>query len=250
MPDHDTVMYTLAGLANRELGLGPRGRDVRDRRDARAARRGDAGSASAIATSRRTSSGRRGCGPALGLTDVCLGLQRSLGVAATILPMSDAPVRTEVRTDDGLARVPGLLRRTAPGARGPRGALPRGSSSAAATPEVEAAIAAADAIVIAPSNPIVSIGPILAVRGIRDALAAARGARRAGRRRVRDHRRQGAQGAGRPDARVARPRVERARCRPDPCRRRDGLRARHGRRGARRRASKRSGCGPTSPTRS
>jgi LPPG:FO 2-phospho-L-lactate transferase len=100
-------------------------------------------------------------------------LQASLGVRATILPMADEPVRTEVRTDAGwLAFQDYFVRlRQAPEVREVRFV---GIEMAHPTVEVVAAVAAADVVVIAPSNPIVSVGPILAVPGIPELLSAAR----------------------------------------------------------------------------
>ena len=96
-----------------------------------------------------------------------------LGIAPRILPMADEPVRTEVRTDDGWLEFQEYFvhRHQQPTVHEVRF---RGIESRRATPEVMAVLAAAEAIVIAPSNPIVSIGPILALPGIRDVLAAAR----------------------------------------------------------------------------
>ncbi len=107
------------------------------------------------------------------LTTVSLVLQRSLGVAATILPMADEPVRTEVHTDDGWLEFQEWFvhRHQEPAVDEIR---LRGIEAATVTPEVRAALAHADLIVICPSNPIVSIGPILAVPGLRDEIAAAR----------------------------------------------------------------------------
>jgi LPPG:FO 2-phospho-L-lactate transferase len=89
--------------------------------------------------------------------------------------MSDEPVRSEVRTDEGWLEFQDYFvgRHQEPEVLE---VAFRGVELAAAAPGVEAAIAAAEAIVIAPSNPIVSIGPILAIQGIRDALLAARDA--------------------------------------------------------------------------
>lgn len=96
-----------------------------------------------------------------------------LGIAPRILPMADEPVRTEVRTEHGWLEFQEYFvhRHQQPTVREVRF---RGIESRRATPEVVAVLAAAEAIVIAPSNPIVSIGPILALPGIRDVLAAAR----------------------------------------------------------------------------
>jgi LPPG:FO 2-phospho-L-lactate transferase len=172
MPDHDTVMYTLAGLANRELGWG-----IEDETFAAAEmlarygeptwfRLGDRDLATHITRTARLRARS-------GLADVCLGLQQALGVAATILPMSDDPIRTDVRTDDGWLEFQDYFVRLhqEPEVHEVRF---RGADRAAAAPRVVSAIEAADAIVVAPSNPIVSVGPILAIREIREALANAR----------------------------------------------------------------------------
>jgi LPPG:FO 2-phospho-L-lactate transferase len=94
-----------------------------------------------------------------------------LGVAASVLPMSDDPVRTRVRTTAGWRGFQEylILDRAEPPIEEIEFA---GVPEAAPTPEVLAAIQAADAIVIGPSNPVISIGPILAVPGMRGAIAA------------------------------------------------------------------------------
>jgi len=172
MPDHDTVMYTLAGVADPSQGWGVAGDTFEasamlDRYGAPTwFRLGDRDLATHIA---RTALVRRGTR----LTDVCLALQQGLGLATRVLPMSDAAVRTKVRTDAGwLAFQDYFVRlRQAPEVHEVRFDLDAG---AAATPEVLAALAAAEAVVVAPSNPIVSIEPILAVAGVAAALQAAR----------------------------------------------------------------------------
>ena len=171
-PDHDTVAYTLADLDDEERGWG-----LRDETwavmDALAAlgddpwfRLGDRDLATHLWRTDRLRAGERP-------TDVALALRDRLGIAPTLLPMSDQPVRTEVRTDDDWLEFQEYFvhRHQAPDVHEVRF---RGADTATATPEVLAAIAGADLIVIAPSNPIVSIGPILAVPGIRDGILAAR----------------------------------------------------------------------------
>ena len=171
-PDHDTVMYTLAGLDDRTQGWG-----IRDETFAVAAmleryreetwfRLGDRDLATHIVRTARLRAGGR-------LTEVSIELQRALGVAATILPMTDDPVRTHVRTDDGWLEFQEYFvhRHQAPDVREVRF---DGVDRAEATARVRGELGFAETIVIAPSNPIVSIGPILAVRGVRDLLAAAR----------------------------------------------------------------------------
>jgi LPPG:FO 2-phospho-L-lactate transferase len=171
-PDHDTVMYTLAGLDDRTQGWG-----IRDETFSAAAmleryreetwfRLGDRDLATHIVRTARLKAGER-------LTEVCLGLQRGLGVVAKILPMSDDQVRTQVRTDDGWLEFQEYFvhRHQEPEVHEVRF---DGADRAEATARVRGELGFAETIVIAPSNPIVSIGPILAVRGVRDLLAAAR----------------------------------------------------------------------------
>jgi len=172
MPDHDTVMYTLAGLANRELGWGLEGETF----NAAAMlerygeetwfRLGDRDLATHITRTARIRNGER-------LSDVCRALQRSLGVSATILPMTDHDVRTEVKVDEGWIDFQDyfVARHQEPEVRDVRFI---GVEKTHVTNEARDAMAAAKVIVIAPSNPIVSIGPILALRGVRQAIGQAR----------------------------------------------------------------------------
>jgi LPPG:FO 2-phospho-L-lactate transferase len=172
-PDHDTVLYTLAGLADPVAGWGLAGETwtVMDRLaelgESTWFRLGDKDIATHLYRTERL---RRGARP----TEVALELGAALGVASAVLPMTDQPVRTRVRTDDGwldfqdyfvrLHQEP-EVREVAYG----------GAPLAVATPEVEAAIASAQVIVVAPSNPVVSIGPIIAVPGILEAIREVRG---------------------------------------------------------------------------
>lgn len=172
MPDHDTVLYNLAGVEQASLGWGIEG-------DTHAAMEqlgrlgeetwfalGDRDLALHVARTARLRAGGR-------LTEVCLGLQQSLGVAARILPMADEPVRTLVRSDDGWLEFQEYFvrRRQEPEVREVRYA---GIEDARVTPETAAALEAAEAIVVCPSNPIVSVAPVLAVPGLRAALDGAR----------------------------------------------------------------------------
>ncbi|MES2209168.1 MAG: 2-phospho-L-lactate transferase [Chloroflexota bacterium] len=171
-PDHDTVMYTLAGIDNREWGWGIAGETFAAAEmlarygEESWFRLGDRDLATHIVRSRRLGEGMR-------LTDVCLGLQQSLGVPARILPMTDAPVRTEVRTADGWLDFQTYFVRLhqAPEVRELRY---RGIDDARVTPEILDVFATADAIVIAPSNPFLSVAPILGVPGLREAVDGAR----------------------------------------------------------------------------
>ena len=174
-PDHDTVMYTLAGIDDRERGWGIRDEtwsaiDQLGRLGEETwFRLGDRDLATHVVRTARLAAGDRP-------TDVAAHLQKALGIAATVLPMTDAAVRTEVRTDDGWLDFQTYFvgRRQEPTVHEVRF---RGADAAAPTAEVLAALDAlqpTDAIVVAPSNPIVSIGPLLAIAGLRSAVAAAR----------------------------------------------------------------------------
>ena len=104
-------------------------------------------------------------------TEVADALRRALGVPARVLPMADAPVRTWVRAQGAWRAFQDFMIRER--AAGPvEGVEFRGAAEAAAPPELLEAIAGAEAVVVGPSNPIISIGPILAVPGVREALAA------------------------------------------------------------------------------
>jgi LPPG:FO 2-phospho-L-lactate transferase len=167
-PDLDTVMYTLAGLANAETGWGVAG-------DTFAAldmlRRygqdcwfwlGDRDLATHLLRTQRLRASER-------LTVVTAALASALGVTARLLPMTDDPVATVVRTPAGeLAFQEYFVRRQQRDeVLGVRFA---GGDTARMTDDVRAAVAAAEAIILCPSNPIVSIGPILAVPGMRALL--------------------------------------------------------------------------------
>ena len=178
-PDQDTVMYTLAGIAGPEgWGLAAETWQVMGGLarlgEGTWFRLGDKDIATHLYRTERLRRGRRP-------TEVTAELGRALGVQARILPMADEPVRTRVRTDDGWLDFQDYFVRLhqAPDVREVRF---EGSERARITPEIAEAFAAAEAIVVAPSNPIVSIGPILAVPGMLEEIAAARhrGARAVG----------------------------------------------------------------------
>jgi LPPG:FO 2-phospho-L-lactate transferase len=171
-PDHDTVMYTLAGIDNREWGWGIAGETfAASEMLARYGeptwfRLGDRDLATHIV---RTARLRRGDRP----TDIARDLQRALGVRARVLPMTDAPVRTQVLTDEGWLDFQDYFvrRHQEPDVLDLRF---QGIEDARSTPEVDAALANAAAVVIAPSNPFVSVRPILSVAGVESGLQTAR----------------------------------------------------------------------------
>jgi LPPG:FO 2-phospho-L-lactate transferase len=167
-PDIDTVTYTLAGLSDSEKGWG-----IRDDTFAvlQQLRRlgmdtwfnlGDKDLATHIIRTRLLTEG-------LTLTEVTGRIRAALGVRATILPMSDDRVETRVVTPDGeLSFQEFFVReRWAPAVESIRFV---GVEQSRPAPGVLEAIREAAAVIIAPSNPITSIDPILSVRGIRKAL--------------------------------------------------------------------------------
>src|SRR3954451_5341961 len=109
------------------------------------------------------------------LTDAQRAIGAALGLSATVLPMCDEPVRTRVRTGGEWHDFQEFMIRLGGSAAdfdGVDGVELVGIEAARITPEIEAALAQAEAIVIGPSNPIISIGPILRVAGMTEALRA------------------------------------------------------------------------------
>ena len=163
-PDPDLVTYWLAGI------IDERGWGIRD----------DTWTAMETATEQWFRLGDRDLELCRLRTDALAGgrrlteahaeVVRALEVRAAVLPMSDTPVPTFVRTDAGWRPFQEFM--IVDGAAAPIEAVElRGVESAAPPPEALEAIERADAILIGPSNPIISIGPILAVPGMREALA-------------------------------------------------------------------------------
>jgi LPPG:FO 2-phospho-L-lactate transferase len=171
-PDLDTVLYTLAGLANPQTGWGLAGDtfatlEMLERYGGETwFRLGDHDFATHL---RRTERLRAGQTP----TQVAAELAEALGVRARLLPMCDEPVATLVETPAGVLAFQDYFvrRRQADAVQGVRFA---GIERARVTDAVQAACQAAELIVFCPSNPLVSIGPVLAVPGMRAALAAVR----------------------------------------------------------------------------
>jgi len=171
-PDLDTIVYTLAGVAPPARGWGVRGdtfhaKTALDRfYDTPWFQLGDRDLATNLY---RTDQLRRG----RPLSAITRSIADRFGVAQRVLPATDGRLRTIIETSEGalpfqhyLVRRRGRPRVVAVRYRGARSAEP--------APGVLRAITGADIVVIAPSNPFVSIGPILAVRGVRAALRAAR----------------------------------------------------------------------------
>jgi LPPG:FO 2-phospho-L-lactate transferase len=167
-PDLDTVIYTLAGLANPVFGWGLAG----DTFECLAAlgrfgeetwfQIGDCDFATHIYRTRRLRSGAT-------LTAVTAEIARSLGVRATICPMSDQPLRTVVHTPKGKLPFQTYFVRRHASDRVLRLSFD-GEKTARPSPPLLKAIRAASGILFCPSNPFISIGPILAVPGVRQAI--------------------------------------------------------------------------------
>ena len=174
-PDIDTLTYALAGVDNPATGWGRRDETwnfmaaLAEIGGETWFRLGDQDLATHVERTRRLRAGET-------LSAITDDHRRRLGIAARILPMSDDPVRTRVRTAEQgwLDFQDYFVRRQA----GPtvRELDFAGAATARAHPEFLGALAdpALRGVVICPSNPFISIGPILAVPGVRDALAACR----------------------------------------------------------------------------
>jgi len=172
-PDLDTITYTLAGAISREQGWGLEGETwhamgALDRYGGQTwFRLGDQDLATHLYRTQRRSEGAT-------LTEVTAEIVRAWGLALRLLPMSDDRVETRVRVlgEGELGFQEYFV--------GRQHGVPVesvrfvGAEDAKPGPEVLAAIATAERVVVCPSNPIVSIGPVLAVPGIADALRARR----------------------------------------------------------------------------
>ncbi|MCZ7530419.1 MAG: 2-phospho-L-lactate transferase [Acidimicrobiia bacterium] len=178
-PDLDTVTYTLAGAENPDTGWGLAG-DTFECTDALERygmptwfRLGDRDLATHLFRSHCFRQGRT-------LSEATRAITDAWGVQADVRPMSDDPVRTKIiiageegvsasapRSEELAMQEWFVGRRAEPAVRGIRF---DGAAAARPAPGVLEAIAQADSIVVCPSNPVISIGPILAVPGIRNAL--------------------------------------------------------------------------------
>ena len=169
-PDLDTLLYTLSGQDNPELGWGRRGETWNFMAALEALggetwfRLGDGDLATHVERTRRLKAGEA-------LSAIIDDFRRRLGIAARLVPMSDEPVRTRLLTQEGwldfqdyfvrLRCAPAICELTFAGA-----------DRARPHPQFLAALAdpTLSVVVICPSNPFISIDPILAVPGVREAL--------------------------------------------------------------------------------
>ena len=168
-PDPDLVTYWLADLIDERRGYGIRGDTWETMAGLEAAghpswfRLGDRDLATCLMRTDALRAGER-------LATATARVAAGLGVRARVVPMSDDPVRTQVRSAGGWIPFQEFMIRRRAG--GPIEAVElRGVEHARPALEALAAIDAAEAIVIGPSNPVISIGPILEVPGMRDAIA-------------------------------------------------------------------------------
>ena len=167
-PDLDTVTYTLAGLANPQSGWGRTDetwnflQTMKEFGSPVWFRLGDRDLALHVERTRRMRTGEP-------LSEVTRAFSRTFGIEHTILPMTDDPVRTIVETDTGDLPFQEYFVKYAhePQVRGFRF---EGIESADPAPGFLSAIDVSDAVILCPSNPWVSIDPILDVRGVRQAL--------------------------------------------------------------------------------
>jgi LPPG:FO 2-phospho-L-lactate transferase len=173
-PDIDTLLYTLAGVDNPELGWGRRGETWTFMAALEALggetwfKLGDGDLATHIERTRRLTAGES-------LSQITDDFRRRLGISARLLPMTGDCVRTRLRAGDGWLDFQDYFVR--------RGAAPIigevsyvGASEAAANPDFLAALGneSLDMVVICPSNPFLSIDPILSLPGIREMLRQSR----------------------------------------------------------------------------
>ena len=172
-PDFDIVTYTLAGIVDPSKGWGFRGETFHALKRLAAYGRpnwfnlGDRDLATHIHRTALLAEGKT-------LSQAADSIRIALGVKSRILPMSDSPVPTIIDSNEGPLHFQEYLvkRRAEPVVKGIRFA---GAESARPAPGVLEAIRDADRILICPSNPLISIGPILAVPRIRDQLCAYKG---------------------------------------------------------------------------
>jgi LPPG:FO 2-phospho-L-lactate transferase len=169
-PDLDTVCYTLGGVIDEQKGWGLTGETFHALDQiARFGEPvwfnlGDRDLATHLYRTRLLREGRT-------LSDVTRAIAAALGLTATVLPMSDQPVRTRILGPDGWLTFQEYFVREKAQVEA-RTVEYAGATRSTPAPGVMEAIASADAVLVCPSNPITSVGPILAVPGLTQALGA------------------------------------------------------------------------------
>lgn len=171
-PDLDTVLYTLAGVVHPQQGWGRAGDTFRVQAELGRFglpvwfRLGDLDLATHIFRSYRLRQGAT-------LAEVTAEIARAFGLGVRLMPVSNDPVRTRVRTSGGWLDFQEYFVRLG---TGPEVLEVRfeGAEAARPAPGVVEAIGDSEVVILAPSNPIISLGPILAVAGLREALRSTR----------------------------------------------------------------------------
>jgi LPPG:FO 2-phospho-L-lactate transferase len=167
-PDIDSILYVLSGLLSKERGWGVQGdtffclQSMADLAEEAWFKIGDRDLATHLLRSQLISAGKT-------LSQATAEIAHRLGVIARVLPMSDATVETRVQTRSGEFSFEEYFvkRRYRDDVLSVRFA---GAAEAEPAPGVLEAILSADAVIIAPSNPVTSIGPILAIPQVQQAL--------------------------------------------------------------------------------
>jgi LPPG:FO 2-phospho-L-lactate transferase len=170
-PDPDLVTYWLAGVIDEARGFGIEGESFNtfERLVELGApgwfRLGDADLATCLLRTELLHEGER-------LTTIAHAIAQAFGVGAAVLPMCDEPVQTYVKTEGEWRHFQEylIMQHAEPPLEGVEF---RGTEEATVPEEIKRAVQAAEAIVIGPSNPIASVGPILAVPGMRELLTEA-----------------------------------------------------------------------------
>ena len=167
-PDLDTVLYTLAGVSNAEMGWGLAGESFRTLERLKEYgvdawfNLGDLDLATHLYRTKMLDEGKT-------LSEVCQQLAKSLGVEHKILPVTDSPIKTMVETQDGIMSFQEYFvkNRCDPIVKSIDF---NGSSNCTVTPGVRRAVLNMDLLVFCPSNPFVSIAPILSVPGFKEMI--------------------------------------------------------------------------------
>ena len=167
-PDLDTVLYTLAGVSNAEMGWGLAGESFRTLERLKEYgvdawfNLGDLDLATHLYRTKMLEEGKT-------LSEVCQQLAKSLGVEHKILPVTDSPIKTMVETQDGIMSFQEYFvkNRCEPIVKSIDF---NGSSNCTVTPGVRRAVLNMDLLVFCPSNPFVSIAPILSVPGFKEMI--------------------------------------------------------------------------------
>ncbi len=170
-PDVDIAMYTLGGVASSERGWGIDGDTHRTLAQLGMLGEevwfalGDRDMATSLVRTKALRDGET-------LTGVTDALRKAFGVRHRILPVTDQPVETLIRTNEGVEHLQEFWVRDR-GRPQVRGVDYKGSSKARCTDEVRGAVLEADRIVVCPANPVTSVMPMLAVPGFRELLVRA-----------------------------------------------------------------------------